>query len=205
MNPTSATAALSGKLEAIPLFDVCQFLLLNRRTGTLSVRHGDRTIRVFFEEGSILDIADEGLRTGEKLLLTAVQWTRGTFAFDPTPPGIERRITESTEAILLEAARTIDEQRAREGTQGEGPGQETVFRERQIFAGELAEAFKAAVSGGSRLHGREDPVESLLGELAADPREAGRPVRPAYLTFGPAGAIACRGGAAARSLSLIHI
>lgn len=168
MRPTTETPALSGQLEAIPLFDLCQFLMINRRTGTLTVRNGDAVARIYFEDGSILDIMDEALHTGEKILLAAVQWTSGSFTFDPTPPGVQRRITDSTEAILLEAARTIDENReqADSASPRHTPTQQEVFRERQTFAGDLAEAFRAAVEPSARYQIRDnDPLDALLQEL----------------------------------------
>jgi|GEM_PF-5076245 len=169
---SAANAALTGRLESIPLFDVCQFLLLNRRTGTLTVRSGDRTLRIYFVGGAIYDITDEAMRTGERLLLEAVQWTGGTFALDPAPPGVAQRITESTEAILLEAARTIDECRSQESAGGlPQKKQEEVFRERQSFAGELAEAFRAAIGPegerASRAAPSGDPVDAVLRDVAA--------------------------------------
>lgn len=171
MRPTTDAPALSGQLDAIPLFDLCQFLMINRRTGTLTVKNGDAVVRIYFEEGSILDIMDESLHTGEKILLAAVQWTTGSFVFDPTPSGVQRRITDSTEAILLEAARTIDENREQAVGYGTpaGPTQQEVFRERQTFAGDLAEAFRAAVEPSARYQIRDnDPLDSLLQELKKD-------------------------------------
>lgn len=166
----SQSSALTGRLESIPLFDVCHFLLLNRRTGTLTVRSGDRTLRIYFVEGMIHDISDEAMRTGEHLLLDAVQWTKGSFALDPAPPGVARRITEATEAILLEAARTIDECRSRDSGDGPAKSQEEIFKERQVFAGELAEAFRTAIdpdgTRGDRGGATGDPLDRILRDVA---------------------------------------
>jgi hypothetical protein len=160
-------AALTGRLEAIPLFDLCQFLMLNRRTGTLAVRNNDNTVRIYFEEGAILDIMDDALRRGERILLGAVQWPTGSFTFDPTPTGAERRIEASTEAILLEAARLIDEARAQAGESGRGPTQETSFREKQTVADELPDVFRRAIEPvGHRSAMPHDPLDELLRDLA---------------------------------------
>jgi hypothetical protein len=161
-------AALSGRLEAIPLFDLCQFLMLNRRTGTLVVRNQDETVRIYFEDGAILDIMDHHLRHGEGILLGAVQWPTGTFTFDPTPTGADRRIGASTEAILLEAARRIDEARAQAGEETRGPTQETSFREKQTIAGELPEVFRRAIEPGSHKgQTHHDPLDVILRDLAS--------------------------------------
>ncbi len=162
---TKQVAALTGSIDAIPLFDLCQFLLLNRRTGTLTVRRDDSTIRIYFEEGKILDITDDALHSGERLLVGAVQWKSGSFDFDPRPTGVEPRIEASTESILLDAARTIDEFRARSGEGSESRSQESIFRERQTFAGELADAFRVAIDPMERSVGSGDPLTNLLEDL----------------------------------------
>jgi hypothetical protein len=166
------TAALSGRLESIQLFDVCQFLLLNRRTGTLTVKSGDRTLRIYFVGGAIYDITDEAMRTGERLLLEGVQWTSGSFSLDPSPPGVAQRITESTEGILLEAARTIDECRSKESSDPPPHRQEEIFRERQSFAGDLAEAFRVAMDADAPARGAAasaagDPLDALVRDVSA--------------------------------------
>ncbi len=160
-------AALAGRLEAIPLFDLCQFLMLNRRTGTLTVRNHDNAVRIYFEDGAILDIMDDALRRGERILLGAVQWPTGTFTFDPTPTGAERRIEASTEAILLEAARLIDEARALAGDEIQGPTQESTFREKQSIADELPEVFRRAIEpAGQKAAALHDPLDEMLRDLA---------------------------------------
>lgn len=163
---TTERAALTGRLEAIPLFDLCQFLLINRRTGTLTVQSRDHIVRIYFKDGMMLDIADEALRSGESVLQAAVQWTVGTFSFDPTPPSVERKLTESTEAILLEAARVIDEQRARGSSGPPQESREKDLRERQAFAGELAETFRRAVELDRRTQSSRQTIETLFRDLA---------------------------------------
>jgi len=162
---SGTAAALTGRLEAISLFDLCQFLLLNRKTGTLTVRNGESVVRIYFEEGAVLDITDDAMRAGQRVLLGAVQWPSGTFTFDPTPPGVARRVMESTEAILLEAARTIDEHRSTAEAGSREVTQEAIFRERQSFAGELAEAFRLAATPAAAVGDSQDVLRSLLSDL----------------------------------------
>jgi hypothetical protein len=112
---TSADAALSGRLAAISLFDLCQFLMLNRKTGTLTVRSPAGTAYFTFQEGQLLTALNEALRDGDEVVMQAVQWTEGTFEFAAGPVPPDRRIHVSTENILLEAARRIDEMQAWRG------------------------------------------------------------------------------------------
>ncbi len=138
-------SALSGRLSAVSLFDLCQFLMLNRKTGTLTVRSEGRSAYFTFQEGQLMSALDEAFRNGEGVVLEAVQWPDGEFSFDPGPVPPDRKIQASTENILLEAARRIDEMKAK-GAEEEAPGHEVRFRETQARAAGLAEAFRNAVS-----------------------------------------------------------
>jgi hypothetical protein len=147
----SPDAALSGRLASVSLFDLCQFLMLNRKTGTLTVRSPEGTAYFTFQDGQLLTALNDALRDGGEVVMQAVQWIDGTFEFvaGPVPP--DRRIHVSTENILLEAARRIDEMHEADGTAA-GPAptsQEKAFRERQERAGALSEAFRQAVSQGA--------------------------------------------------------
>ncbi len=138
-------SALSGRLSAVSLFDLCQFLMLNRKTGTLTVRSEGRSSYFTFQDGQLMSALDDAFQNGEGVVLEAVQWPDGEFSFDPGPVPPDRKIHASTETILLEAARRIDEMHA-EGAEEEAPSHEQRFRETQARAAGLAEAFRNAVS-----------------------------------------------------------
>lgn len=126
-------SALQGRLAEISLFDICQFLMLNRKTGTLTARYEQQAVYLTFKDGQLLNAVDQTLRNGEAVILSAVQWPDGGFVFESGPVPPDRRIHSSTENVLLEAARLLDEMQAgdlleaddddREGgaaTQGDG-------------------------------------------------------------------------------------
>ena len=151
----AAAPALSGGLAAISLFDLCQFLMLNRKTGTLTV-HGDSgagTAYLTFSEGELCTALDDSLRDGADAVLRAVQWTEGSFEFvqGPVPP--DRRMNASTENILLEAARRLDEMQEKDradGGRGAAGSAEQAFRDKQARAASLADAFCSLVAEGDR-------------------------------------------------------
>ena len=159
-----ADKALEGRLEALSLFDVCQFLMLNRKTGTLTVRAEARAAYLTFHEGQLLNAVDDAFREGEDVVLSAVQWTTGSFVFDLGPVPTERRIDASTENILLEAARRLDEMSLGEGG-GEG-GREEAFLETQAKARALSDAFRAAVNRNGERSLGEGWKETLVDALA---------------------------------------
>ena len=94
--PTAATTVLAGSLASISLFDLCQFLVLDKQSGTLTARHRDAVARIHFKEGRILDVDDGSQCSGEEVLQEAVQWREGTFTFDPMPVAVKPRLTGST-------------------------------------------------------------------------------------------------------------
>ena len=157
--------ALGGRLGAVSLFDLCQFLMLNRKTGTLTVRTPEGTAYFTFHEGQLLSATDETLRDGESIVLRAVQWRDGTFEFAPGPVPPDRRIQASTESILLEAARQIDEMAATGEDDGAGPSAAQLFLEKQERAAGLSETFRRVVALGDadqKGRGWRDAVRAAL-------------------------------------------
>ncbi|MCA9730135.1 MAG: DUF4388 domain-containing protein, partial [Candidatus Eisenbacteria bacterium] len=158
-------AAFEGRLSSISLFDVCQFLMLNRKTGTLTARNGPKAAYLTFHEGQMLNAVDEALKEGEPVILEAVQWAQGTFSFvaGPVPP--DRRIQVSTENILLEAARQLDEMRAGNLEDDGEPTHTETLRKSQEWTATLGEAFRDAVQsddeGGVTRNWRESVRQSL--------------------------------------------
>lgn len=145
-----APAALEGRLSAVSLFDLCQFLMLNRKTGNLTVRSGTRTAYFTFQDGQVMTALDDSLRDGEAVVLQAVQWLDGSFEFNPGPVAPDRRIEASTENLLLEAARQLDELRADPAmlaADDDGPrvSHQESFRQTQEKAAELSDLFRSAV------------------------------------------------------------
>jgi hypothetical protein len=139
--------ALGGRLSAVSLFDLCQFLMLNRKTGNLTVRSGSSSAYLIFLDGQLISAADDSRRDGEGVVLRAVQWPEGTFEFVPGPVPPDRRIQSSTENILLEAARRIDEMHAGDEHAGEDArGAEAAFLEKQKRGASLVDAFRSAVA-----------------------------------------------------------
>lgn len=147
--------ALSGKLAAISLFDLCQFLMLNRKTGTLTVRGegGPDAAYLTFFEGELCTALDDSLHEGAEVVLRTVQWTDGSFEFVQWPVPPDRRMNASTESILLDAARKLDEMQEK-GRAGDGgvaaSSAEQAFRDKQARAASIADAFCSLVAEGDR-------------------------------------------------------
>lgn len=165
--------ALAGRLSAVSLFDLCQFLMLNRKTGVLKVRADTALAHITFHEGQLVDANDEQLRSGEAVVLRAVQWNEGTFEFQPGPVPPDRRIQSSTENVLLEAARRLDEmQCGADGAGGSESAAEAHFRETQQRAASLSDTFRSAlaqVEAAQRLAGAVEPWKEPVAQALAQP------------------------------------
>jgi len=107
----SKRPVLMGELGLISLFDLAQLLLLNGASGTLHVTSHDRPGWLRFERGQIVEARDEQMQDGVEAAYEVFTWRQGTFEFRVDPPtgGNGRRIHTSTEGLMMEAARRMDE------------------------------------------------------------------------------------------------
>jgi len=99
---------VSGSLREMGLPDIVQVLFHGRKTGKLVVRSGGKSGEIHFLEGAIAN-AKIGSETGANAFYAMLKFQDGDFALDPgfTPPN--RVINESSEALLLEGMRRMDE------------------------------------------------------------------------------------------------
>lgn len=100
---------LVGELGLLSLFDLVQLLVLNGATGTLRVASAGRQGHFRFERGQVAGALDDVGPDGNESAYRLFTWRTGTFAFSVGTPGGGRTIEDSTEAVMLEAARRMDE------------------------------------------------------------------------------------------------
>lgn len=109
---TPQGSALAGRLEDITLPELLQLLSVSRKDGALAVRSGRQRGRIVLKEGRVIDcvITDKEHLDPRKAFYRLLSWTEGSFellklADDGYPP----KITETTEALLMEGVRQLDE------------------------------------------------------------------------------------------------
>lgn len=110
-----SSAVLSGELGLIGLFDLGQLLQLNGATGVLCVTRDGRKGYLYFDGGQIVNAVDDEYHEGEGAAYRLFTWRQGAFVFRHEPPSGTRTILESTEGLMLEAARQMDEAGLGEG------------------------------------------------------------------------------------------
>lgn len=103
---------IRGDLEQVPLVDMLQLLAMNRRTGALTITAQDGNGEVRLADGQVVDATYRRI-VGDRALYRLLAARRGRFAFAPGEAPIIRRIQASTNMLLMEAMRQVDEQNER--------------------------------------------------------------------------------------------
>ena len=108
---TPMRATLSGNLAEISIFDIVQILENNHLTGTLGVRKGGVTGKIYFTEGLIVNatLAEEsGLDAFRQLVQEA---NGGFFVFEKSQVGFAQVIRASSNtSLILDLLREYDEE-----------------------------------------------------------------------------------------------
>jgi two-component system, OmpR family, response regulator len=117
--PTSSGTALKGELEHMSLATVLMVLGMERRAGVLRVTSEDgRSAELVIVADTFATCALDGERRPPlEVLCDVLEWPRGRFSFRPLSDTGGPDPAASVSALLIEATRMQDEQRAR--VQGE--------------------------------------------------------------------------------------
>lgn len=106
----SGNEQLAGSLEQMGLADLLQFLSQGRRTGRLTITFGREQGHIFLDQGAVVN-ATIKKEKGEPALFKMMAWEKGTFSLNPSITSEERLIHKSTDGLLLDMLRMLDEAR----------------------------------------------------------------------------------------------
>lgn len=102
-------SGLSGSLADMGVVDLVQTLEIGRKTGEIRLRHQrGTTAALFFRDGKVVDVS-LGLHEGEQAFFRVLAWTKGNFEIEFKPTDREDRIELSTQGLLMEGMRRMDE------------------------------------------------------------------------------------------------
>lgn len=107
------TSTMSGSIDQVPVVDVLQLLFNLRKNGLLRISTVGHIGTITMDSGMVRDAMVDGKTdvAPEKSFYRIMRWTSGSFEFCPgdvqIPEG--RQINASSEGLLLEAMRQIDE------------------------------------------------------------------------------------------------
>ena len=100
--------AISGRLSELSLIDWMQSLEQGRKTCALQLQSGDGLCTIYFSEGHATHAVCGDLK-GDAAVFKALQWTEGNWAVDFSAVSNERTTTMSTQALMMEGLRLLDE------------------------------------------------------------------------------------------------
>jgi pSer/pThr/pTyr-binding forkhead associated (FHA) protein len=103
---------MSGVIEEIPLPDLLQLLSTSRKSGVLTINNGVSIGKIYLRKGSIYfaTINDDFGVSPQKAIYRMLTWATGTFELEPSVEmQVMEEIQESTEALLMEGVRQLDE------------------------------------------------------------------------------------------------
>jgi hypothetical protein len=104
----SPAAALTGKLQEVPLTEVLQQIEFNKKTGTLTVVADRQQGTLVVTDGRPVHARWGDLRD-EEAVLRMLALLRGRFTFSGGAEPGERTMRSTLTGLLLEASRRIDE------------------------------------------------------------------------------------------------
>ncbi len=103
-----ARTRLSGSLSDMGVVDLLQTFEVSRKSGIAHLHDGPRSGTLLFLEGSVID-ARVGRLRGEEAVYRALIWNSGEFEVEMRPVEEPVVIEASTQAILMEGMRRVDE------------------------------------------------------------------------------------------------
>ncbi|HUK62975.1 MAG TPA: DUF4388 domain-containing protein [Dongiaceae bacterium] len=177
---TDRAGGFAGELGLVGLFDITQLLVLNRATGVLTVTADRRGGSLYFQDGRLVNAVDDARAEGENAAYRVFAFREGRFEFRAEPPSGKALIEQSTESVMLEAARRMDEAAAEEGEPE--PRQAERLKETQTSLEALRDVFKSlARETGAALASGGISVTHLFGIREPDDRVLLRPGQPTRL------------------------
>lgn len=104
----SEGGGVRGSLAQMSTIDLLQSLELGRKNAKLIVSNGKETCDLYFQEGNLTH-AVFGKLEGDEAVYKALVWTEGTWELDFTNLSNKTTTTRSTQGLLMEGLRLLDE------------------------------------------------------------------------------------------------
>lgn len=98
----------TGSLADMGLVDLLQTVDNSKKSGVLYVNSSNQRGAIYFREGNVVD-AELGPLHGERAIYRALVWSEGTFELDFREVRREDVIRTSTQGVLMEGMRRLDE------------------------------------------------------------------------------------------------
>jgi CheY-like chemotaxis protein len=100
---------LRGSLAQMNIMDLFQSLEMGHKTCSLTLTNNGQKCEMFFNDGQI-NHAIFGNLVGDDAVYKTMAWTDGNFAINFTESSSKQTTTRSTQGLLMEGLRLLDEQ-----------------------------------------------------------------------------------------------
>lgn len=101
---------IEGRLEEMNVIDLFQSLEMGSKSCRLTLTRGKEKCEIYLENGQVYD-AVLGKIAGDAAVYKVVEWNEGTFEIDFSGKSDQRRTARSTQGLLMEGLRLLDEAR----------------------------------------------------------------------------------------------
>jgi DNA-binding response OmpR family regulator len=101
-------STLRGSLAQMNIMDLFQSLEMGHKSCKLTLTNNGQKCEMFFTDGQV-NHAVFGSVKGEEAVYKTMAWQDGSFAIDFTGSSSEQTVTRSTQGLLMEGLRLLDE------------------------------------------------------------------------------------------------
>src|SRR5436305_2532047 len=101
-------STLRGSLAQMNIMDLFQSLEMGHKSCKLTLTNNGQKCEMFFTDGQV-NHAVFGSLKGEEAVYKTMAWQDGSFAIDFTKSSSETTVTRSTQGLLMEGLRLLDE------------------------------------------------------------------------------------------------
>ncbi len=108
-DPSGGEPLFQGDLSQMSIVDLLQTMEFGQKTGVLHLDKGERGAKLFVKQGRVVHAVCENL-VGERAVYRTLVWSDGQFRIEfKKNLQIQETITVSTQALIMEGMRRIDE------------------------------------------------------------------------------------------------
>jgi hypothetical protein len=160
--------ALTGSFEDIGFAELLQLLNVGHKSGRLEVWRGTERAQLFIRHGEVAR-ARSRVEAGPEVVYRMLGWNAGEFCFERSDEPVVREIAESTEGLILEGMKRLDEW---ERVEAERPDVHMVLRQRVSAVNEQYDQLSLPAQRVLRLVDARRTVAVLVRESGQEPEEA---------------------------------
>jgi DNA-binding response OmpR family regulator len=107
-SPMSGRTRFTGSTQDMAVVDLLQTFEVSRKSGVVHLRAGAQSAHIYFRDGKVVD-AELGRLRGEEAIYRSLIWNEAEFEVEFKAIANEEIIDGSTQALLMEGMRRVDE------------------------------------------------------------------------------------------------